>query len=58
MIGNYLNDYHRKNQIAVQEYLASQKSLTPEEMERQTAIIQTSVIMLKNVASISCIIKA
>jgi hypothetical protein len=26
----------------VQEYLASQKSLTPEEMERQTAIIQTS----------------
>lgn len=50
MNGNYINDNHRKNQIAVCEYLSEQRQCSPKDMEQQTHDIQEMVITPKNIS--------
>jgi hypothetical protein len=50
MNGNYINDNHRKNQIAVCEYLSEQRQCSPKDMEQQTHDIQEMVITQKNIS--------
>jgi hypothetical protein len=50
MLKTYLTDYHHNNQMAVQEYLAQQRCLSPKEMEKQTEEIQKAVITQRNIS--------
>lgn len=50
MSKTYLNEFHRKNQMVLQEYLARQKDFSQEEMEGQTRKIQEAVITQMNIS--------